>query len=138
MSAQSIPGPRAPRSSSDTRAAGFQFTALSTEVKVRIPKDWRHEFVQISWLPGTPGDVLYYLFAPEPEPPGTLPAIDSTTASSVGGGAEPAYSVVTHAPDWIESGACRVQVPAYTTDTLLLLKSSGAAGRVKVRQAEGP
>lgn len=135
MSALSIPGPRAPRSASDTRASGFQFAALAAETKVRIPRDWRGEFVRIAWLPQTPGDLLFYLFAAEADP---LPSIDNTTVSSVGGGSEPAYSVVPNAPDWLEQGDVRVQVPFFeNADTVLLLKPSGAAGRVKVRQAEG-
>lgn len=134
MSAQSILGPRAPRSATDTRASGFQFTALAAETKIRIPTDWRGEYVRIAWKPTTPGDVLYYLFAPEGDP---LPAIDETTESVVDG-AEPTYKTVPNAPDWIEAGTDRVQVPRYAGNTVLLLKPSGAPGRVKVRQAEGP
>lgn len=140
MAANQVTGPRASNGADDEKGGGYQWPALSAETKVRLPGSWRQRYIRISWLPDTDGDVLYYLFAPEADP---LPSIDESTASAVDG-AEPAYSQVDTAPDWIESGSDDVLVPLFadpstgapSANTVLILKPSGQ-GRAKVRHAEG-
>lgn len=128
-----LPGPRPAKNEKDPRGGGFQFAALAAEVKIRIPRDWRGENVLIAWKPTVEGEVLEYLFAPEADP---LPSIDATDSAVVG--AEPAYTKIDRAPDWLEQGSVIVQVPMFAgVETLLVLKPS-EPGRVKVRQAEAP